>query len=59
MLLMNSKIIATIWVAVFTFPGQAAAITSPCSTNNNRKPVTANSRQTIIATIQDDKSGHH
>lgn len=49
----NRNIIANICVLVFIFPGQPAAITwPPCSTNNKRRPVTANSLETIIATIQ-------
>ena len=53
MLFKNKKMIATICVAVLIFPGHAAAMTSPlCSTNNKRKPVTANSRQTMIETTQ-------
>ena len=42
-----------ICVNVFIFPGIAAAKTvPPVSTNNSRKPVTANSRQMITATTQ-------
>ena len=42
--------IANIWVKVLIFPGIAAAITWPSfSTTIKRKPVTANSRQTMIA----------
>ncbi len=44
--------IATICVAVLTLPGQAAAITSPPSTNSKRNPVTASSLHTMIATTQ-------
>ena len=42
--------IDNICVNVLILPGNAAAITTPpCSTKSKRKPVTANSRQTITA----------
>ena len=49
----RKKEIDTICEAVLIFPGIAAANTLPLfSTINVRKPVMANSRITIIATIQ-------
>lgn len=42
--------IANIWVIVLILPGSSAAMTLPSfSTMIKRKPVTANSRQTMIA----------
>lgn len=49
----NSKMIPIICENVLIFPGHAAAKTWPSfSTMINRNPVTASSRQTIIATTQ-------
>ena len=47
----NKKMIESIWQVVLILPGILAAKTWPLfSAKIKRKPVTANSRQTIIAT---------